>query len=293
MAELSDEMRWYLLFRRRTEMEVKGIFEAYREMSVEPVLIKGWAAARNYPDKHPRHFGDIDIAVHSSDVEKCLARNRVERFTSLNIDLHCELRHLDPSPWNELMERTELVKIDGTDVRLLAPEDHLRVLCTHWLTDGGQYKDRLWDIYYAIENRPPDFDWHLLLETVSETRRNWIITAIAVTKKYLGLRTTQLPFDNELNSYPAWIDKTLAREWASEVRLRSLDTSMNDPKQFWEQVRKRIPPNPIQATIETESLFDDRSRFPKQIGSISIRLRPSVRRILREAGNRLWIRTRR
>ena len=288
MARVSDEMRWYLLFRRRTEVEIKGIFEAYREMAVEPILIKGWAAARNYPDTHPRFFGDIDIAVSSGDVEKSLARNREQRFTALNIDLHRELRHLDPTPWTELFDRSEMIEIEGTPIRLLSPEDHLRVLCTHWLTDGGQYKERLWDIYYSIKNRPTNFDWDLLLETVSKTRRNWIITAIAITKKYLDLNTTDLPFERELQSYPGWVDKCLAKEWATDIRLRSLDTCMHDSKMFWQQVRKRLPPNPIQATIETETPLDDRVRIPKQIRSISMRVRPSMLRLFREASNRIW-----
>lgn len=290
MFETSQDLRWYLLFRRRSELEIKGIFDAYRKMEVEPILIKGWAAAQNYPDSRPRFFGDIDLAVRSADVEKCLARNRTERFTSLNIDLHRELRHLDTTPWNDLFARSKLVNVDGTAIRVLAAEDHLRVLCTHWLTDGGQYKDRLWDIYYAVENRPSDFDWEMFLGSVSETRQNWLKTAIAITRRHLGLDTTGLPFHGDLGDYPGWIDKCLAKEWASDVRLRSLDTCVNNPVLFFKQVRKRLPPNPIQATIESEALFDERSRIPVQIRSISMRFRPSFLRLMRETRRKLWIR---
>ena len=293
MSEISDEIRWYRLFMRRTEVEIKGIFEAYREVDVEPILIKGWAAARNYPATHPRFFGDIDIAVSSDDLERARARSRNERFTALNIDLHRGLRHLDSTPWEVLFERSELVDVDGTDVRLLSSEDHFRVLCTHWLTDGGQYKQRLWDIYYAVANRPSTFDWNVALDGVSDTRKNWIKTAIAITKKHLNLDTTGLPFTDDLLDYPKWIDKCLAKEWASEVRLRSLDTCLSDPGLFFRQIRKRVPPNPIQATIESEAMFDERSRIPFQIKSISMRLRPSIFRIMREAPRALWTRNHR
>jgi hypothetical protein len=290
MTEISDEQRWYLLFRRRTEIEVKGIFEAYREMSVEPVLIKGWAAARNYPEDHPRFYGDIDIAVPANQAEKCLNLNLSQRFASLEIDLHRELRHLDTTSWDELISRSQLIDIDGTAIRVLCPEDHLRVLCVHWLTDGGQYKDRLWDIYYAIDNRPADFDWELFLNGVSEKRRNWLMTAIAITRKHLSLDTSGLPFSKDVEHYPRWIDNCLAKEWASDVRIRALDTLMGEPKMFWRQLRKRIPPNPIEATIEAGALFDDRSRLPSQVKSMALRAKPSLVRIVKEANRRIWTR---
>jgi hypothetical protein len=162
------------------------------------------------------------------------------------------------------------------------------VLCTHWLNDGGQYKDRLWDIYYAIENRPPGFDWDLCLASVSPIRRNWVITAIAVTKKYLDLNVDSLPFADELHSLPKWLEKTLEKEWSTELRLRPLHSFLNEPSMLFKQLKKRFPPNPIQATIETESAFDDRSVFPRQIKNIVLRVPASVKRASRQIGSRLW-----
>ena len=172
-----------------------------------------------------------------------------------------------------------MVNLDGTEVRLLAPEDHLRVMCTHWLTDGGQYKSRLWDIYYAVENRPNNFDWDLCLNSVSETRRNWVITVIAVSKKYLGLQTDDLPFNAELNEYPAWIDIALEKEWSSDIRLRPIETCLGDRKELLRQIRRRLPPNPIRSTIECEGIFDARSRTPLQLKTIAMRVGPSIKKV--------------
>jgi hypothetical protein len=286
MEEILDEVRWNRLFLRKTESEISKIFEVYRSIGVEPILIKGWAAARSYPEGVPRNFTDIDLAIPSTDFDKCLERNRTEQLTSLNIDLHRELRHLDQTPWIELFDRTRTVELDGTQIRILAPEDHLRVICTHWLTDGGQYRERLWDIYYAVENRPDDFDWDLCLNSVSNTRRNWVVTAVAIAKKYLGLQTQDLPFNAELGEYPRWIDRALENEWKSDIRLRPIETCLGDRRELLRQIRRRIPPNPIRSTIECEAMFDNSSRLSLQLKTIALRVGPSVTKVGRTLLNR-------
>ena len=283
-----DDGRWYTLFQRKAELEIKRIFHAFRARGIEPVLIKGWAAARNYPADHPRYFGDIDLAVSADHFDRCPTASELQTISTTGVDLHRELRHLDSVPWPELVARSQTIAVEGTPIRLLCPEDHLRVLCTHWLTDGGEYKDRLWDIYYAIENGPKAFDWQLCLDSVSSTRRNWVTTTIAIAGKYLNLDTSELPFGNEIAEVPDWVVRCLEREWSSELRLRPLHSCINDPKMFMKQIRKRIPPNPIQATIETESSFDEKLRLPRQIQSVAIRLGPSVRRVARQIAGKTW-----
>jgi hypothetical protein len=288
MASISDDVRWYRLFLRKTEIGIKTIFEDFRKIGVEPILLKGWAAARNYPQNVPRFFSDIDLATPAADFERCSQRKRTEQLATLNVDLHRELRHLDTTPWYELFERSQLIRLDETYVRILAPEDHLRVLSTHWLTDGGGYQERLWDIYYAIENRPADFDWSLCLDSVSATRRKWVIITIAIARKHLGLDVRELPFAGETEHIPEWVERCLAKEWASNVRLRPLHACLNDPKLLFQQIRKRIPPNPIQATVETEGEFDERPRWRYQGKNLIARVAPSLFRVRRSIAERLW-----
>ena len=207
IQQLSDEQRWNLLQHRRFEIRITQSFEILRSRGIEPVLIKGWAAALNYPAEKSRVFADIDLAVPRDQYKFALELSRSTPLSSFGVDVHRELRHLDSAPWGELFERSRLTEIDDFKIRVLAPEDHLRVLCTHWLTDGGQYRDRLWDIYYAIQNRPLDFDWKTCLGTISLTRKNWILTAIAITRDYFELDVSYLPFADELTSVPEWVKK--------------------------------------------------------------------------------------
>ena len=292
-AQTLDEYRWNRLALRRFEHQITKAFEALRRNRIEPILIKGWAAARFYPEDRPRSFSDIDLAVSAENYELAFELSHSNELGNLNIDIHRELRSLDRVDWTTLFERSKLLPLDNTTVRILSPEDHLRVLCTHWLTDGGQYRERLWDIYYAIQNRPENFDWNLCLGSVSPTRRRWIVTVIAITRKHLGLEIKDLPFFHETEHIEDWIEKCLEKEWRSNVRLRSLHTCINDPKLLIKQIRKRLPPNPIQATIEAEGELDGGTRLPYQLKSVFRRLKPSISRVAPTLAERIWSKTRR
>ena len=277
---MDDEYRWYLLRTKHLEQLMVSSFEVFRAKGIEPVLIKGWAAARNYPDRKPRFFGDIDLAVAASDHERALELIGRPDSGAGGVDLHCELRHLDTVEWSVLFARCELIDVNGTPIRVLSPEDHLRVLCVHWLTNGGESKERLWDIFYAVQNRPKSFDWSNCLDVVSPNRRGWVIATIGLAHKYLGLEIDDLPFAEEAQRLPGWLTRCVEREWNRPIQMRPIHTALRDPKALFQQVRKRFPPNPIQATVDCEGRFDDGMRVGYQIRDVFIRLMPSVKRVV-------------
>ncbi|MEO8573990.1 MAG: nucleotidyltransferase family protein [Pyrinomonadaceae bacterium] len=275
---ITDEYRFYLLRKRIAEDLILAAFRGLRSHGIEPILIKGWAAARNYPASMPRFFGDNDLAVSEADYDA--AKKLISAGPDIaGIDLHRELHHLDTLSWKTLIANSEVVRLDGENIRILCTEDHLRVLCVHWLTDGGERRERLWDIVYAVRNRPNDFDWSKCLDVVSETRRQWIITSIGLAHKYLGLELEGLPFADEARNLPAWLTRYLEKEWARNLELRPLHVQLNSPVNLLRQVMKRIPPNPIQATINCEGDFRSRTRVGYQIRDMFNRLIPSIKRI--------------
>jgi hypothetical protein len=279
--ELSkNDERWLILRARLAEENIKRAFEYLRRHGVEPVLIKGWAAARLYPLKHRRPFADIDLAVAPERYETTRKLLDNEFAGSLNIDLHRGLRHLDTLDWETLFAATRTVDLDGVPIRLLAEEDHLRVLCVHWLNDGGADRDKLQDIRYAVARRDPSFDWERCLGAVDANRREWVIRTIALARRYCGLEVEGLDFAPETERLPAWLIRALEKEWASPVRLTPLNTLLWRREEFWRQIKKRIPPNPIQATVEMEGKFDDRPRVFYQLGSVLRRIGPSLKRLL-------------
>jgi len=277
--EITDEYRYYLLRRRLAEDLILRAFRGLRREGIEPILIKGWAAARNYPAGKTRFFGDIDLAVSAADYPKAKDVIAAAGQEMGGIDLHRELRHLDTVDWDRLFSSSETVPLDGENIRVLCAEDHLRILCVHWLIDGGERRDRLWDIVYAIQNRPIQFDWSKCVDVVSETRRYWIIAAIGIAHKYSALDLHGIPFADEARTLPSWITKCLEREWDRNVELRSLASQLRYPGGFIRQLKKRIPPNPIQATINCDGDLRSRTRIGYQIRDMAKRFLPVVKDI--------------
>lgn len=274
-----NDFYWKLLQRQVQEERIEKVFRAFDRQGIETILIKGWAAARNYPQPFDRLAVDIDAAVRPSSFAACEKLLKDERI--LGVDLHKGLRRHDTLAWDDLYGASESVTIGGARVNILCAEDHLRVLCVHWLNDGGADKERLYDIYYAVKNRPAAFDWTRCLDAAGARRRKWIVCAIGLAEKYLGLDIEDTPVAVEAKNLPAWLVKTVEREWKNKVRLKPLHQCLRNGKELLEQIQLRVPPNPVQATVEVEGDFNGRTRIPHQVGSILLRLKPSLKRISR------------
>lgn len=282
----SDEARWSVLQRKVQEHNVLRAFALFRDNGIEPVLIKGLAAAKFYPENIYRPSIDMDMAVSKADYAKASALLQNLAADGLAIDLHRELRHLDSVEWKDLFENSRLIETAAGSYRILRPEDHLRVLCVHWLTDGGGNKERLWDIYYAIANREPDFGWDRFLNVVSRKRRRWLVCTVGLAHKYLGLDVSDTPIKDEVNDLPAWLIRRVEHEWAREDKNEPLELVLNDRKKLWHQIVLRFDQNPIWATVQMEGSFDARTRFLYQIGNFFYRIPSSIRRVSRELRDR-------
>lgn len=279
------EKNWIALQLKVQEKKIAEAFELFRINKIEPILIKGWAVARFYPPENPRAFADIDLCVALEDFENAKKILETEKAKRLNIDLHCGLRHLDTLDWDELFKNSILIKVDEILVRILRPEDHLRVLCVHWLTDSGARKERLLDVFYTFNNSE-DFDWERCLYSVSEVRRRWIVCTIGLLEKYFSVSLANTPFASEKIHIPKWLTDTCEKEWKANTPLKPLQQCLANPREFFKQLNKRFPPNPIQATIESEGSFDSNSRVFYQFNNFLQRIFPSFNRITNTFLNR-------
>ncbi len=276
----ADLKRIRLLNYKVSEYRVEEAWKRFENAGFKPLLIKGWAAAQYYDEPADRRFDDVDLAFDHSEYEGAVGfLKNLEGSTA--IDLHDEVRHLDTLDFKTLYANSQLIKCRETEIRVLCAEDHLRVLCVHWLIDGAAKKDKLYDIYYLLKNRPADFDWDRCLNVVSQNRRRWILCTIGLAHKYLGLEVADMPFAESIEAVPGWLIKAVEKEWQSETFVVPLHFVLNDWGSFWKQIKKRVPPNPIQATVEMEGSFDDGWRIYYQIGNTFQRLMPSVTRIIK------------
>lgn len=278
LEDAEMEKRYFILQQKVQELHISEILNKFREAGFDPILIKGWAAGRYYPNPGERQCSDVDLAVAPEkygEADEFVAKTTFPK----SIDLHCGLRQHDTLPFEDLFANSLIVKCGDTQARVLRDEDHLRVLCTHWLIDGGGYKNRLWDIYHLIDRRNKDFDWDRALNAAGAKRRRWIVCAIGLAERYLALDLQSTPIADEAKNLPRWLIQAVEKEWESDLRLQPLHYYLHDRKTLWKQIKKRIPPNPIQSTIELEGDFDKYPRALYQFANIFTRFTPSFKRV--------------
>src|SRR5438132_6243758 len=63
VQQLRETYWHYAVHAAKHEREVTQVFATLRSVGVEPILIKGWAIGRMYPETGLRPSGDIDLCV--------------------------------------------------------------------------------------------------------------------------------------------------------------------------------------------------------------------------------------
>lgn len=250
------------------ERELVKVFRVLRSSGVKPILIKGWAIARAYPEIALRPSGDIDLCVHPEQHAK--AQVAVNALVNLRhwIDLdHDEITRFSALNFEELYNRSELVSLDGTKIRVMGAEDHLRILCLHLLKHGAWRPLWLCDVAAALESRPSNFDWDRCLGK-NQRWADWVLSTLALAHRLLGAELGDVPARNRANSLPAWLIASVLKQWCTPYPP-NLPLFATQVKEGWWKpsiviaLRQRWP-NPIQATIDANGPFDNMTRLPFQ-----------------------------
>jgi hypothetical protein len=223
-AMLHEAYRKFRLSALVHEQEIKYVFALLRAEGIEPVLVKGWAIARLYPDRGLRPYGDIDLCVRPDQFAKAEgALKCLESMEGHYVDLHsgfaklelatrfsarsqrplrlsgepgCQETHRRGAEnaevylWDELFERSQLVNLGEEKIRVLSDEDHLRILCLHLLRSGAWRPLWLCDVAVALESRSADFDWNLCL-TSDRKVANWVACTIGLAQELLGAESKE------------------------------------------------------------------------------------------------------
>jgi hypothetical protein len=205
----------------------------------------------------------------------------------LYVDLHEELDHLDVMKWDEFFSRSQVIRMDDTEVRVPCAEDHLRILGIHWLRHGAWRPAGLCDIAAALESRPDDFDWERCLGA-DPVRADWVACAIGLARELLGAELRDQGSKIEIRSahnsvrlnarresLPRWLLPAVLRKWQRSVSpnyrvpLSAVFRGDAGWKEFGSNRFTRLD-QPVRATIALRGRFNNWPRLPYQLGEVCL-----------------------
>jgi hypothetical protein len=260
------------------EQEIAQIFAHLRAAGVDPILVKGWAVARSYAEKGLRPSGDIDLLIRPSQLAAAAELLAAAPPQNYNVDLrHREFAKLDDNSMDKLWDRSRLVRVGNSDVRVLGPEDHLVFLCLHMLRHGAWRPLWMCDIGAELESRPAGFDWDLCLGgRLRES--DWVACAIKLAHQLVEVRVDDTPLAGYARRLPSWLVREVLKQWENPnpVERMPLDyreplaRSLAKPASLFREIRARWP-NPIEATISVGGPLNELPRLPFQIGNGLVR----------------------
>jgi hypothetical protein len=284
--QLEQAYRLHTLRAAVHERAIQRILVRLRAAGIEPVLVKGWAIARLYAEPGLRPYGDIDLCVHPEQYEAAKVSVGDEEL-QCEVDLHRGFTKLDERGWDGLYSRSQLFEIDGVEVRTPGPEDHLRMLCFHFLREGAWRPLWLCDIAVALEHsRHADFDWELLMGT-SRKRLDWYACAIILAHRLLGAMVEGVPAHVLARRLPSWFVPTVLREWERPSMHRRYRSPMSMARHAPVEALKNLRyhwPNAIEGTIGVRGPFNELPRLPFQAGNCILRTADFLRHLPKTPG---------
>jgi hypothetical protein len=259
------------------EQKIAKVFRLLRQASVEPILAKGWAAARVYPDTALRPYGDIDLLVGPGDSQKAANVLSSPEASDCWVDLHTKFSELDDRKTEDLFTRSITITLEGEQVRILSAEDQLALQAIHLLKHGGWRPLWLCDIAVAIESRAPHFGWDICLGR-NQKRAKWITCAIGLAHTLLGAEIASVPVAAQAREIPTWLTDSVLKQWATPFAINQppmshsapLAAYLRQPAGVFKALKERWP-NPILATVSINGEFNEMPRLPYQIGNCALR----------------------
>jgi hypothetical protein len=264
----------YRLQALQTPINEDRVLTAYRLLrgeGIEPILIKGWAAARFYPHRTLRSYGDVDLLVGRTQFAG--ARELLDRDKGATwwVDLHSGLQELDDRSTDELFERSQVVILKDQEIRVLSDEDHLALLSLHLFKHGAWRPAWLCDIGALSEAGTSNFDWQTCLGS-NKHHSSWIAAGIALAQQLLGANLDQAPVSIKQKQLPEWLVDAVLQQWGNLFQAehlpvrpqRLMSHSLKSPGTIFKDIRARWP-DPIVATFNLRGAPNNFPRLPYQL----------------------------
>ena len=200
-------------------------------------MMKGWGVARLYPEPGLRHYCDLDLCVAPNQYLPALKALKSLGPLSSYVDLHRALGHHDKLSWKNLLAHSEQVELDDVKVRMLGAEDHLRLLCVHWLRHGAWGPLGLCDIAAALEARPANFDWERSLGP-DKKRADWMACTLGLAHQLLGAEVDGTPVAERARHLPQWLVPAVLEQWQTCINPDYRDMALAETLKFSAHTRQ-------------------------------------------------------
>lgn len=176
--------------------------------------------------------------------------------------------------WDELFTRSQLVHLDGGKIRVLCAEDHLRVLCLHFLRSGVWRPPWLCDVALALETTNGDFDWDICLGR-DRRQADWVGCTIQLAHELLGADCSHTPIPKRARHLPHWFAPAVLAQWGRNRdpndRSRALlEFVKTGSWSLFTEFCARWD-NPVRATVRLRGSFNEWPRWPYQLGEMLLR----------------------
>lgn len=259
---LRQAYRLQTLQARLQERRILRALRLLRTAGVEPILIKGWAAARLYPQPALRPYGDVDLLVRPADRARAAAALATRQGRRCRVDLHHDVRMLGRTV-EDLFVHSTMVQLGDTEVRVPGAADHLALLCLHMLRHGAWRPVWLCDIAATLEWLPEAFDWRRCLPRDSR-RAHWVACTFGLAAELLKAQV----LGRIATSPPAWLRRAVLAQWGRQehyMTTPSMAFALRRPALLPRALRLRWP-NAIEATVDLGGPFNSLPRLPFQVG---------------------------
>jgi hypothetical protein len=284
---LQQAFRLHALQALQHGRDLEVVLRAFNAAGLEPVLFKGWTLTRLYAHPALRPFGDFDLLVDEADepaARSVIAGLSDELRPLVDLDMRVLRRFLPDRSFSELAPRASVDSIGAARFRLLAPEDHLRLICLHQLDHGAWRPLWLCDVAAFVERLPAGFRWELCLQGNPHLSEG-VVALVSLAGELLSAR---LPAGTPTCAPPAWFRDAVLRGWAGGYQAPP--ESLHALHRIgWRRALGAIGarwPDPVTATLHLRAPFRGMPRPVLQSAELGRRAFHFVRRTWHERGSK-------
>ena len=287
VLELREAYRKHFIDAALHDFNTREIFKRTGAAGIEPILFKGWALARLYPDNGLRPYGDIDLWVRPGELDRLYRALPAGTEHTYCVEPHVSFYPQFERSFDDVMIQSQLVQLSDVQVRVPCDEDHLRFICLHFLFHGGWRPLWLCDVALMVERADSGFDWDRCLRG-SRKHADWVACVIGIAHQLLGAEVAGTPIAKRAESLPRWLTRAVLAQWAkgpgmsfAENLSFSLPRRLLKPSALARSFREHWR-NPIQASVEMNASFSDTPRALWQFSSLFLRFPDFVKYFGRE-----------